>query len=109
MVKSSQIAEIESDEYKWNYLTTITKQQIKKLISKNVLQLDLFAEKIIEVKTQDNIRYILRRNPVRAEELKKNRQSKIDNVTSFISKQNIYLKEHKKAKPEVAQEVMFLS
>jgi transposase len=102
MVKSSQIAEIESDEYKWNYLTTITKQQIKKLISENVLQLDLFAEKIIEVKTEDNIRYILRRNPVRAEELKKNRQAKIDNVTSFISEQNIYLKEHKKAKPEVA-------
>jgi len=31
MVKSSQIDEITSDEYKWNYLTTITKQQIKTL------------------------------------------------------------------------------
>ena len=102
MVKSSQIAEIESDEYKWNYLITITKGQIKKLISQKVLQLDLFAEKIIEVKVQDNIRYILRRNPVRAEELKKNRQSKIDSIISFISEQNTYLNEHKKAKPEVA-------
>ena len=102
MVKSSQIAEIESDEYKWNYLTTITKQQIEKLISENILQLDLFAEKVFEVKTQEGIRYILRRNPVRAAELKKNRQSKINSITSFISEQNTYLKEHKKAKPEVA-------
>ncbi|MCF6185222.1 MAG: IS1634 family transposase [Bacteroidales bacterium] len=73
MVKSSQIAEIESDKYKWNYLTTITKQQIQTLISENVIQLDLFAGKIIEVKTEDNIRYILRRNPIRAEKLKKNK------------------------------------
>ena len=102
MVKSSQIAEIESDEYKWNYLTTITKGQIKKLISQNVLQLDLFAEKIIEVKTEDNTRYILRRNPVRAEELTKNRQSKIDVIKAFVSEQNTYLKEHKKAQTEVA-------
>ena len=102
MVKSSQIAEIKSDKYKWNYLTTITKQQIKTLISKNIIQLDLFAEKIIEVKTEDNIRYILRRNPVRAEELKQNRQSKIKKIKTYVSEQNIYLKEHKRAQPEVA-------
>ena len=102
MVKSSQIAEIESDKYKWNYLTTITKEQIKTLISKDIIQLDLFAEKIIEVKTEDNIRYILRRNPVRAEDLKQNRQSKIDKVKALLSEQNTYLKDHKKAQPEVA-------
>lgn len=102
MVKSSQIAEIESDKYKWNYLTTITKQQIRTLISKDIIQLDLFAEKIIEVKTEDNIRYILRRNPIRAEELKQNRQSKIDKIKVYVSEQNIYLKEHKRAQPEVA-------
>lgn len=102
MVKSSQIDEIESDKYKWNYLTTITKQQIRTLISEKVIQLDLFSEEIIEVKTEDNIRYILRRNPYRAETLKQNRQSRIDSVISFISEQNTYLKEHKKAKLDVA-------
>ena len=102
MVKSSQIAEIESDEYKWNYLTTITKQQIRTLISEDVIQLDLFAEKIVEVKTDDNIRYILRRNPMRAQDLKNNRQSKIDKVKAFVSEQNTYLKEHKRAKSTVA-------
>ena len=28
MIKSGQIEELGSDEYKWNYLTTITKRQI---------------------------------------------------------------------------------
>jgi len=102
MVKSSQITEIESDKYKWNYLTTITKQQIRTLLSEKVIQLDLFTEKIIEVKTEDNTRYILRRNPTRAEALKNNRQSKIDKIKAFVSEQNIYLKEHKRAEAEVA-------
>ena len=102
MVKSSQIEQITSDDYKWHYLTTITKEQIRTLISQNVIQLDLFAEKIVEIETDDKTRYILRKNPVRAEELKKNRQSKIDNIIAFISEQNEYLKLHKKAQPETA-------
>jgi len=48
MVKSSQIEEITSDEYKWNYLTTITKQQIKTLLAKNIIQLELFESEINE-------------------------------------------------------------
>lgn len=102
MVKSSQIEEITSDEYKWNYLTTITKQQIKTLLAKNIIQLELFESEIIEIQGEGNIRYILRRNPARAEELKTNRQSKIDYIINFIEKQNIYLDEHNKAKPDVA-------
>jgi len=68
MVKSNQIDEITSSEYKWNYLTTITKQQIRTLIKTNVIQLNLFDKDIVEVEAEDNVRYILRRNPVRVEE-----------------------------------------
>lgn len=103
MIKSSQIEEINSEEYKWNYLTTITKGQIKTLISQNVIQLDLFAEKVCEIKTEDNIRYILRKNPERAKALQENRLLKIEKIKSIISEQNTYLKEHKKASPEVAE------
>lgn len=102
MVKSSQIQEITSDDYKWNYLTTITKQQIKTLINRNVIQLELFEDQIIEVEHEEGIRYILRRNPKRAEELQKNRKSKIDFIKAFINNQNIYLCEHKRANPAVA-------
>ncbi len=102
MVKSIQIEEITSEEYNWHYLTTITKEQIKTLIKKNILQLDLFAEKICEVETEDNIRYILRRNPMRAEDIQKNRDDKIAKIKDLVTEQNRYLKEHKKAKEDVA-------
>lgn len=102
MVKSSQIEEITSEKFQWDYLTTITKQQIQTLISRGIIQLDLFAEKMIEVKTEDNIRYILRRNPIRAEDLKINREAKIEEIKRLVDEQNTYLKEHRKAKADVA-------
>ncbi len=79
MVKSVQIEEINSDLYKWNYLTSITREQIKSLINKEIIQLELFEDKLIEVK-KDNVRYILRRNPVRANEINENRMNKIETV-----------------------------
>ena len=102
MVKSGQIKEIISDEYKWNYLTTITKQQIRTLLKKDIIQLELFDKDIVEVKQEDGTRYILRRNPIRAKEIKNNRDSKTDYLTELTKKENLYLKEHKKAKPEVS-------
>lgn len=49
MVKSVQIEEINSDLYKWNYLTSITREQIKSLINKEIIQLELFEDKLIFV------------------------------------------------------------
>ncbi|MBE7549207.1 MAG: hypothetical protein HS127_19430 [Planctomycetia bacterium] len=40
------------------------------MINKGILQLGLFEEKLCEPK-DDEVRYILRRNPVRAEEISK--------------------------------------
>jgi len=102
MIKSGQIDEITSDTYKWNYLTTITKQQIQTLMAQDIIQLDLFAEAITEIETEDNIRYILRRNPMRAEELKRSRQSKIEAIQALVAKQNRYLQDHPRAQTEVA-------
>jgi len=102
MIKSSQIAEITSDTYKWNYLTTITKQQIQKLMAQNIIQLDLFAEEVTEIETEDNTRYILRRNPMRAAELKESRQSKINAIQELVAKQNKYLQEHPRAQTQVS-------
>jgi len=102
MIKSGQIDEIISDEYKWDYLTTITKQQIRTLIKKGVIQLSLFEDEIIEVEDQDGTRYILRKNPVRAQEQQIHRDARIERLTEFVKIQNKYLKEHPKAKTEVA-------
>ena len=102
MVKSGQIKEIISNKYKWNYLTTITRQQIRTLLKEKIIGLELFDKDIVEVKQEDGTRYILRRNPIRAKEIKNNRDSKIEYIEEFTNGQNLYLKEHKKAKTEVS-------
>lgn len=102
MIKSAQVDEITSDQFKWNYLTTITKAQIQTLLDKNIIQLELFDTDVIEVKGEEGVRYILRKNPIRSEEIKANRESKIAFVKNLLNTQNLYLKEHKKANPTVA-------
>ena len=101
MVKSLQIEEINSDLYKWNYLTSITREQIKSLINKDIIQLELFENELIEV-TDDKVRYILRRNPVRALEIENKRNEKIKYISDKIKEQNKYLKEHLRANADLA-------
>jgi transposase len=103
MLKSAQIEELTSDEYHWNYLTTITKEQIETLLKQDVIQLELFENEIMEVEDKaTHIRYILRKNPVRDLEIKQNRTSRINGIKTFVTEQNIYLTEHKYAQPKVA-------
>ena len=101
MIKSSQIEELNSQTYRWNYITSITKAQIKTLINIGVIQLDMFDEKLCEIQN-DNIRYILRRNPVRATEIQINRNQKLEKIKQKIAIKNKYLAEHPKAKKETA-------
>ena len=102
MIKSGQIDEIISDDYKWDYLTTITKQQIRTLIKKQVLQLSLFEDEIIEVEGENKERYILRKNKYRAQETSSNREERIKKGIEFIQSKSKYLSLHPKAKTEVS-------
>ncbi len=101
MLGKTQIEQITSQEYKWNYITSISKAQINKLLKEGVFQLSLFDDKIAEIE-HEGIRYILRRNPIREQEMENNRKFKIAKVKEKIDEKNKYLKEHKKAKEEVA-------
>lgn len=101
MVKSAQIEKIQSEEYKWHYLTTITKEQIRTLINNDVLQLSLFDNNLVEV-YDGEVRYILRRNDDRAEDIRRTRDEKIIKLQKFVSEKNKYLAEHPKASPEIA-------
>ncbi len=100
MIKSVQIKELKEERF--SYISAITKPQIEKLIKKGVIQLDLFSEQICEVEN-DGIRYILRRNPIRAEEIEKTREEKIKKVQTEIKNRNEYLTKHKRAKLSVAK------
>lgn len=100
MIKSNQIEELSNEEF--HFITTITKPQIETLLKEKTIQLGLFDSKIVEIENSEKtLRYILRRNPIRAEEIKQNRLSKIKSVKRKIEVSNTYLKEHKRAKIEV--------
>jgi len=121
MVRGPQISQLK--KAKFNYITSITKKEINKLLSQDRIQIELFTETIaevedeIEVKTKEvnnegekvenkfkqKVRYIIRRNPVRAEEIKLNRMKKIIKVENLAIKKTIYLKESVRRSSEVAQ------
>ena len=71
MIKRDQQNEISSRE-NWYWITAITKPQINTLLREGKIQLELLTEEIAEV-IDGNIRYIIRRNPIRAIDIKKNR------------------------------------
>jgi transposase len=76
--------------------------QIETFIQKGVVQLSWFDEKICEVES-DGVRYVLRRNPQRVEDLRRSRQDKQASISRFLEKKNRYLAEHRRAKVDIAQ------
>lgn len=103
MIKSASIDEM--IKLKWHFLTAITKPQVEQLIKQNIIQLSLFEEKLIEIQ-QDDTRYLLRRNPVRAEEIANSKASKINKVKRLAEQKTSYLKGHSKASVAKALEVV---
>ena len=64
--------------------------------------MDLFDQELAEVVGDNDIRYVLRRNPIRAQEIRESRQSKYESLTKQVRKQNEYLAEHPRAHVDVA-------
>lgn len=84
-----------------SYISAISKRQIKTLLKNNQLQMSLFDEDLQEVEI-DQIRYILRCNSLRKQELADNRADKIKALSAKIEEKNQYLQEHTRASTEVA-------
>ena len=95
MIKAPQRAEIGAAGF--HYITAITKAQIDALIAAGVLQMDLFEETLAEVEGLDGERYVLRRNPARAEELAASRADKLKTLRAAAEAANAYLTEHPRA------------
>jgi transposase len=100
MIKSEQVKELGTHGF--HYITAITKPQIETLLKGGLIQMDLFDQGLAEVTGVDGIRYVLRRNPARAEEIRKSREDKLLSLRKGIDKQNEYLKEHPRAKAKTA-------
>jgi hypothetical protein len=100
MIKGQQVEDLATQGC--HYITAITKPQIEKLLRTGVLQMDLFDQEVAEVLTDEGIRYVLRRNPVRAQEMRDTRHAKLATLQAQVAKQNQYLTDHPRANAQVA-------
>lgn len=100
MIKGPQIDALA--EQQCHYITVITKPQIETLLAHGTLQLGLFDEDLTEVFTPDGIRYILRRNPIRADEIARSREENYQTLVHAVEVANGYLIDHPRAKPDIA-------
>ena len=105
MIKGPQIEQLQQyKDHEFHYITAITKPQIEKLLQNNKIQLSLFDQELGEVQLEEGVRFVLRRNPVRAEEIKQSREDKYQSLLTLVEKQNDYLLEHPKAKLSTAKQ-----
>ena len=104
MIKGPQIEQLQAyNDHEFHYITAITKPQIEKLLREDKIQISLFDQELGEVQLQEGLRLVLRRNPLRADEMKRSRQRKYQALLEFIAEQNRYLLEHSRAKEAVAE------
>jgi hypothetical protein len=85
-----------------HYITAITKPQSEKRLRTGTFPMDLFAQELAEGLADEGIRYVLRRNPVRAQEVRDTRQAKLATLQALVAKYNQYLTDHPRAKPQGA-------
>jgi hypothetical protein len=100
MIKSGQIQDLTQAGF--HYITAITKPQIQTLVKAGVLQMNLFDAELCEVSDED-VRYVLRRNPIRADELSASRADKKASVERLRETLDRYLTEHPRAKASTAE------
>src|SRR5438128_3922029 len=100
MIKGQQIEDLAQQGL--HYITAITKPQIEKLLRTGTLQMDLFDQELAEVLTDEGIRYVLRRNPVRAQEVRDTRHAKLAKLQAQVAMKNQYLTDQPRANAQGA-------
>lgn len=104
MIRSKQMAQAQAMGF--HYITALTKPQIEALLRTGTFQIELFEEKVTEVAGTDDRRYVLRRNPVRAQEIDHSRTAKKQALASRLEKANEYLRQHPRAKVQTQQRAL---
>src|SRR6266700_3882280 len=107
MIKGQQIEDLAQQGF--HYITAITKPQIEKLLRQGTFQMDLFDQELAEVLTDEGLRYVLRRNPVRAQEVRDTRHAKLATLQAQVAKHNQYLTDHPRANAQGAGQKLVAS
>jgi hypothetical protein len=100
MLKSPQIEALVKQGL--HYIPALTKPQIASLLKNEVLHIGLFNDAVTEVTTSEGVRYILRRNPMRAQEMQPSRAEQYQTLQKAVEKHNRYRTDHPRAKVDVA-------
>jgi len=100
MIKSQQIEDLAQQGF--HYITAITKPQIEKLLRTGTFQMELFEQELAEVLAEEGVRYVLRRNPMRAQEMRDTRHAKLATLQAQVAQQNHYLTDHPRANAQGA-------
>jgi transposase len=82
----------------WRYISALTKQQIRALLKRDVLQPDLFDANIGEVE-QDGKRLIVRRNESVQHREQARRSDKLKRLEALIEERNAFVSQSKRADP----------
>jgi len=105
MIKGPQIQALGQEGF--HYITAISKPQIEALLKNQVLQMELFDNPLCEVASfPEKVRYILRRNPQRAQEIAQSRQSKQASLAELLQEKNGYLEAKPRAQVKVALQAL---
>jgi transposase len=103
MIKGPQIRQLQAEkDHEFHYITAITKPQVEALLKRGVLQMSLFDETVAEI-LEGSVRYVMRRNPERAEEIATGRKSKLASLQKLVAAKNAYLASHPRATVAAAQ------
>ena len=103
MIKSGQVEDLAQAGF--HYITAITKPQIETLLAARLIQMELFAEQVCEVE-REGVRYVLRRNPIRAAQLAASRADKQARVEQLCRERNSYLEKHSRAQVATAEKAL---
>src|SRR5712691_4858156 len=95
MIKSQQREDLAKQGF--HDITAITKPQIEKLLRTGTFQMELFEQELAEVLADEGVRYVLRRHPMRAQEMRDTRHAKLATLQAHVAKQNHYLTDHPRA------------
>ena len=99
LIKSHQMEDLAQAGF--YYITALTKPQVERLLKDQILQLALFTAQVCEVE-HEGLRYIMRRHPLRAEEMAAVRDDKQRTMEQWVAKKNAYLAAHPRAQVAVA-------
>ena len=103
MIKGPQIRQLQAEkDHEFHYITAITKPQVEALLKRGVIQMSLFDETVAEI-LEGSVRYVMRRNPERAEEIATGRKSKLASLQKLVEAKNVYLASHPRATVAASQ------